>query len=48
MQECELPYKSQTAGIEKKIKEFEFEVQTVQPFMYNLILQGFHSSFLNT
>jgi hypothetical protein len=31
-----------------KIKEFEFEVQTVQPFMYNLILQGFHSSFQNT
>jgi hypothetical protein len=31
-----------------KIKEFEFEVQTVQPFMYNPILQGFHSSFQNT
>jgi hypothetical protein len=31
-----------------KIKGFEFEVQTVQPLMYSLILQGSHSSFQNT
>jgi hypothetical protein len=31
-----------------KIKEFEFEIQTLQPFMYNPILQEFHSSFQNT
>jgi hypothetical protein len=31
-----------------KIKEFELEIQTLQPFMYNSILQGFHSSFQNT
>jgi hypothetical protein len=31
-----------------KIKEFEFEIQTLEPFMYNPILQGFHSSFKNT
>jgi hypothetical protein len=30
-----------------KIKEFEFKVQTVHPFMYNPILQGFHLSFQN-
>jgi hypothetical protein len=47
MQECELPYKCQTVRGLNKIKEFEFEVQTVQPFMYNPILQGFHSSFQN-
>jgi hypothetical protein len=44
MQEFELQYNCQTAWF-KKIKEFEFEIQTLQPLMYNPILQGFHSIF---
>jgi hypothetical protein len=39
-----MPY----GGVWNKIKEFEFEVQTVQPFMYNPILEGFHLCFRNT
>jgi hypothetical protein len=31
-----------------KIKDFEFEIQTLQTFMYKPNLQGFHSSFQNT
>jgi hypothetical protein len=31
----------------KKIKEFEFEIQTLQPFMYKPTLQGFDSTFQN-
>jgi hypothetical protein len=31
-----------------KIKKFEFEIQPLQPFMYDPMLQGFHSGFLNT
>ncbi len=48
MQEFELQYKCQTAWFENKMKEFEFEIQTIQPFMYNPVLQGFHSNFQNT
>jgi hypothetical protein len=31
-----------------QIKEFDFELQTLQYFMHNPNLQGFHSSFQNT
>jgi hypothetical protein len=32
----------------KKTKEFEFEIQTIQYFIYKPNLQGFYSSFKNT
>jgi hypothetical protein len=35
MQEFELQYKCQMAWFENKMKEFEFEIQTLHPFTYN-------------
>jgi hypothetical protein len=49
MQGIELQYECQTTWFEQnKIKEFEFEIQTLQHFMYKPNLQGFYSSFQNT